>query len=112
MLTLLQLLEALEGDLELVRRVELRGVVLDRDTEKRHDRHDEDCVERIDGGCTRFGRVGGVESEVRSVDVGAAGRKEVAVARCVYLGAVRDVRVVTNRGGLSQIALAATIGGA
>jgi uncharacterized protein (DUF2345 family) len=56
--------------------------------------------------------VGGVESEVRSVDVGAAGRKEVAVARCVYLGAVRDVRVVTNRGGLSQIALAATIGGA
>jgi hypothetical protein len=48
--------------------------------------------------------VGGVESEVRSVDVGAAGRKEVAVARCVYLGAVRDVRVVTNRGGLSQIA--------
>jgi hypothetical protein len=44
----------------------------------------------------------GVESEVRGVGVGAAGCKaEVAVARCVYWGAVRDVRVV----------LAATIGG-
>lgn len=37
--TLLQLLEALESDLELVWRVELRGVVLDLDTEKRDDRH-------------------------------------------------------------------------
>jgi hypothetical protein len=63
MLTLLQLLEALEGDLELVRRVELRGVVLDRDTEKRHDRHDEDCVERIDGGVR--GSVGWVVWKVK-----------------------------------------------
>jgi hypothetical protein len=46
------------------------------------------------------GWIDGLKSEVRSVEVGAAGRKEeVAVARCVYLGAVRDVRVVTNRIG-------------
>lgn len=38
-LTFLELLEALEGDLELVRRVERRGVVLDLDAEKRDDRH-------------------------------------------------------------------------
>jgi hypothetical protein len=42
--TFLQLLQALEGDLELVRRVEWRGVVLDLDTEKRDDRHVESCV--------------------------------------------------------------------
>jgi hypothetical protein len=42
----------------------------------------------------------GLESEVRRVEVGAAGRKENAVvARCVYLGAVRDVRVVTSHIG-------------
>jgi hypothetical protein len=38
-LTLLQLLKALKGNLELVRRVEWRGVVLDLDAEKRDDRH-------------------------------------------------------------------------
>ena len=36
---LLQRLKALEGDLELVRRVELRGVVLHLNAEKRDDRH-------------------------------------------------------------------------
>jgi hypothetical protein len=46
--TLLQLLEALEGDLKFIGRVKLRGVVLDLDTEKRYDRHDEDCVGRRD----------------------------------------------------------------
>jgi hypothetical protein len=44
-LAFLQLFEALKGDFEFIRRVELRGVVLDLDTEKRYDRHDEDCVE-------------------------------------------------------------------
>ena len=39
LLTLLQLLKALEGDLELVGRVELRGVVLHLNAEKRDDRH-------------------------------------------------------------------------
>ena len=38
-LTLLELLEALEGDLELIRRVKWRGVILDLDAEKRDDRH-------------------------------------------------------------------------
>ncbi len=38
-LTLLQLLEAFEGNLELVRRVKLGGVVLDLDAEERNDRH-------------------------------------------------------------------------
>jgi hypothetical protein len=42
--TFLQLLQALEGDLELVRRVEWRGVVLDLDTKKGDDRHVESCV--------------------------------------------------------------------
>lgn len=37
--TLLQLLKALECYLKLVRRVELSGVVLDLDTEKRDNRH-------------------------------------------------------------------------
>jgi hypothetical protein len=41
--TLLQLLQTLESDLELVGRVEWRGVVLDLDAEKRYNRHDEDC---------------------------------------------------------------------
>jgi len=38
-LTLLELLEALESDLELIRCVKWRGVVLDLDAEKRDDRH-------------------------------------------------------------------------
>ena len=37
--TLLELLQALKGDLELIRRVERGRVVLDLDTEQRDDRH-------------------------------------------------------------------------
>jgi hypothetical protein len=57
-LTLLQLLEALKGDLKLVRRVECRGVVLDLDTEKRYNRHDEDCFDLEDGVVEEFLGVG------------------------------------------------------
>lgn len=38
-LTLLELLEAFESDLKLVRRIKWRGVVLDLNAEKRNDRH-------------------------------------------------------------------------
>ena len=43
--TLLELLQALKGDLELIRRVERGRVVLDLDTEQRDDRHGDGGVD-------------------------------------------------------------------
>ena len=65
-LTLLQLLEALEGDLELVGRVELGGVVLDLDTEKRDDRHDGLDELKCAGRCRCWNNTG-VGSDKRGV---------------------------------------------
>jgi hypothetical protein len=83
----LQLLKALESDLELIGRVEWRGVVLDLDTEKRDDRHNEDC-------CILKRGVGGEVCparwfvDVRWTDwvVAAEGNSRWATAAGVYLG--------------------------
>jgi hypothetical protein len=105
-ITFLQLLEALEGDFEFIGRVEWRGVVLDLDTKERYDRHGGGL--RRPGACVwDWGERGVPLKSVVKLYVGVVVEEGTGgqPARCVYLGAVRDVRVVINRGRQQSVDL-------